>query len=46
MLSAQVSVEAAHFGATVLKKKPPGDEGMQNRTEIWLFQGIQVDEIG
>ncbi len=46
MFSTQVSVEAAHFGARVLKRKPPGDEGMPNRTGIWLFEGVNVDEIG
>ncbi len=46
MFSTQVSVEAAHFGTRMLKMKPPGGGGMPNRTEIWLFEGVKVDEIG
>ncbi len=41
-----VNVKAAHFGARVLKRKPPGEEGMPNRTEKWLFEGGKVDEMG
>ncbi len=35
-----------HFGARMLKRKPPGEEGMPNRTEIWLFHEVTADEIG
>ncbi len=46
MLSTQVNVKAAYFGARVLKRRPPGKGAMTNRTEIWLFEGVKVDEIG
>ncbi len=46
MLSAQVNVKAAHFGARVLKRNSPGGGAMPNRRDIWLFQGVNVDEIG
>ncbi len=47
MLSTQVSVEAAHFGARMLKRETTrGRGGMPNRREIWLFQGVNMDEIG
>ncbi len=46
MLSTQVNVEAAHFGAGMLKRKPPGGRATPNRTEIWIFEGVNVDEIG
>ncbi len=39
-----VNVKAAHFGARVLKRKSPGEEGMPNGTEKWLFEGEKVDE--
>ncbi len=45
MLSTQVSVEAAHFGAPMLKRRPPGEGARPNRTEIWLFEGVKVDEM-
>ncbi len=41
----RVNVEAAHFGARMLKREPTGGETMPNRREIWLFQGINVDEM-
>ncbi len=46
MFSTQVNVKAAHFGARVLKRRPPGEGATPNRTEIWLFEGVKVDEIG
>ncbi len=46
MFSTQVNVKAAHFGARVLKRRPPGEGGMPNRTEIWHFQGVKVDDSG
>ncbi len=45
MFSTQINVEAAHFGARVLKRKPPGGGAMPNEREIWRFQGVKVDEI-
>ena len=42
----RVNVEAAHFGARVLKKKPPGGGAMPNRRENRLLQGVNADEIG
>ncbi len=45
MFSTQVNVKAAHFGARVLKRKPPGGGGTPNRTQMWLFEGVKVDEI-
>ena len=42
----RVNVMAAHFGARMLKRMAPGGGAMPNRTEIWLFQGVKVDEIG
>ncbi len=27
------------------ERKAPGEEGMPNRTEIWLFEGVKVDEM-
>ncbi len=40
----RINIKAAHFGAIVLKRKPPGGGGaMPNRTEIGLIEG---DEIG
>ncbi len=46
MLSAQVSVKAAHFGTRMFKSKPPEERAMPNKREIWLFQGVKMDEIG
>ncbi len=46
MFSTQVNVKDAHFGARVLKRRLPGKGAMPNRTEIWLFEGVKVDEIG
>ncbi len=48
MFSTQVNVKAAHFGARVLKRKPPGGGGGGNasKRDIWLFQGVDMDEIG
>ncbi len=43
MLVHWVNVKAAHFGARMLKRKPPGEEGMPKRTEIWLFVGEKED---
>ena len=37
--------EGCPFGARVLKRKLPGGGGMPNRREIWLFQGVNMDEI-
>ncbi len=42
----RVNVKAAHFGARVLKRKPPGEGAMPNWIEIWLFQGVNVNEMG
>ncbi len=39
-------MKAPNFGAGVLKRKPPGGGGTPSRTEIWLFQGVNMDEIG
>ncbi len=38
-------IKAAHFGATVLEKKPTGEGGTPKRIEIRLFEGVKVDEI-
>ncbi len=46
MFSIQVNVQAAHFGARMLKRRPPGGWGMPNRREIWLFSGVNGNEIG
>ncbi len=46
MFSTQVNVKAAHFGARMLKRRPPGGGATPNRTQMWLFQGVKVDEIG
>ncbi len=40
MLSTQVSVEAAHFGARVLKRKPHGDKGMPG-LKFGFFRGYK-----
>ncbi len=40
------NVEAAHFGVRMLKRRPPGGGALPNRTEIWLLEGVKVDEIG
>ncbi len=40
-----VNVKAAHFGARMLKRRPPGGGPMPNRTEKWLFEGEKVDEM-
>ena len=37
--------KAAHLGARVLKRRTPGEGGMLKRLEIWLFEGVKVDEI-
>ncbi len=29
----------------MLKRKPPGEGAMPNRREIWLFHGVNMDEI-
>ncbi len=29
----------------MLKRRPPGWGAMPNRTEIWLFEGVNMDEI-
>ncbi len=42
----RVNVKAAHFGARVLKRETTRGGPMPNRTGIWLFQGVNVDEIG
>ncbi len=39
----RVKVQAAHFGARMLKREKTGEGAMPNR--IWLFQGVNVDEI-
>ncbi len=42
------NVEAAHFGARVLKRRSPGEGAMSNRIEIWHFRGqmlMKLDEI-
>ncbi len=47
MFSTQVNVKDAHFGARMLKRRPPGGGGgMPNGTQMWLFEGVKVDEIG
>ncbi len=38
-------VQAAHPGGRILKRKSPGEEGMPKGLEIWLFEGVKVDEI-
>ncbi len=38
-------VKAAHLDVRVLKRKSPGEEGLPNRTEIWLCEGVQMDEM-
>ncbi len=41
----RVNIKAAHFGARMLKRKTiRGGGGMPNRTEIWHFQGVNVEE--
>ncbi len=40
-----IIVRAAHFGARMLKRRPPGGGGTLNRLKIWLFQGANVDEM-
>ncbi len=42
----RINVKAAHFGARMLKGKPPGEGAMPDRREICLFQGMNVDDIG
>ncbi len=41
----RVNVEAAHFGARVLKRKPPGEGAMPKRRESCFFRGVNMDEI-
>ncbi len=39
-------VKVAHFGAGVIKRRLPAEGGsMLKWTEIWLFEGVKVDEI-
>ncbi len=35
------NVKTAHFGTRMLKGRPPGEGGIPQRTEIWLFQGVK-----
>ncbi len=39
------NVKADNFGARILKRKPPGGGAMPKRREIWLFEGVKVDEM-
>ncbi len=39
------NVKTAHFGARVLKRRPPGEGGLPKGLEIWLFQGVNTDEF-
>ncbi len=40
-----VIVKDAHFRARVLKRKLTGEGATPSRTEIWLFQRVNMDEI-
>ncbi len=46
MLSTEVNVKTAHFGPRMLKRETMRGETVPNRREIWLFQGVNMDEIG
>ncbi len=41
----RLNVKAAHFGATMLKRKTTGEGDILKGLEIWPFPGVNADEI-
>ncbi len=42
----RVNVKDAHSGARTLKRKTTRGGDLPNRTEKWLFEGVNADEMG